>query len=141
MKVETRQVPKYKLVEDGTEDKIVYVASDGKEFENEKAVEQYEAQLLSRSKFNEKYKWSYIEIDEKFYDVLVLPDLEKATLLEVCSKFRHISRTSLQKGINLIHTDDSGDHTWQDVLWPEAMIVNMTQTIKELQELIKGLQC
>jgi hypothetical protein len=137
MKKEIRQVPVYKQIQMSTVDKEVFITNDGKSFDTEDAALKHEAEQLSKANFETKYFLTTTEIDGTFYEVIFLKDLSKETLIEVCAKNRRMLRSDLRIGINLIHTDSSGDYDSVTVEHPEALILSYESAVAELKTVIE----
>jgi hypothetical protein len=137
MQKEIRQKPKYKQVEDGFSDVLVYVTKDNKEFKTEKEAMIHEADLVSLEDFNKKYHHFKEGFSGRDYDVIIIDELTKENKIEIGRRFRHISESQLRVGVNLIFTDDSGDYTYQSVDHPEDLLRNFENEIEE----IKNTKC
>jgi hypothetical protein len=137
MQKEIRQKPKYKQVEDGFSDVLVYVTKDNKEFKTEKEAMIHEADLVSLEDFNKKYHHFKESFSGRDYDVIIIDELTKENKIEIERRFLHISKSQLKVGVNLIFTDDSGDYTYQSVDHPEDLLRNLENEIEE----IKNTKC
>ncbi|MFA5484891.1 MAG: hypothetical protein WC260_01420 [Candidatus Pacearchaeota archaeon] len=67
MKTEIRKVPKQKVIEDGFEDKEIYIAYDGREFDSKDQAIKYEDVLNFKKEFIKKYSYSTMELDDRYH--------------------------------------------------------------------------
>jgi hypothetical protein len=135
MEIKVKKTPVYKQVEDGFAETTVYVAKDGKEYKTEKEALEHEAVLISKKEFRRKYNYSFFNLDLS-YEVIVIYELTEEVKRELKCKWRKIPGDEWSVGINLIHTDDSGDYEYQSVTTPEKEIEWRRNEIKQIEELV-----
>lgn len=115
-----------------TEETDVYITKDGKQFYLRQDAINHENFLLSKEEFDKKFNRSKIYIDDN-YDVIVIKELNDETKYQIGQMFKKLDINTLSLGINLIHTDDSGDYTYQ-------YCFNINNMIKEHKDVLEQLE-
>lgn len=133
MKKEIKKIPKYKQVQDGFSEVEVFITKDNREFKNDVDAINHEADLVSEEEFDKKYHHFNETIDGIDYDVLIIDELTEENITEISNKFWHIKSSDLRVGVNLIYTDDTGDHTFQSVSHINDMIKYLENQIEEIK--------
>lgn len=133
MKKEIKKIPKYKQVQDGFSEVEVFVTKDNREFKNDVDAINHEAEILSIEAFDTKYRHFTENINGMDYDVLIIDELTEENIAEIGDKFWHITSSHLRVGVNLIYTDDTGDHTFQTVSHINDIIKYLENQIEEIK--------
>ena len=133
MKKEIKKIPKYKQVQDGFSEVEVFITKDNREFRNDVDAINHEAEILSEEEFDKKYRHFNETIDGIDYDVLIIDELTEENIAEIGNKFWHIKSSDLRVGVNLIYTDDTGDHTFQYVCHVNDLLKELETKIEEIK--------
>jgi hypothetical protein len=138
MEKKIKQVPRFVQVQDGYEEKTVYVTCNGKTFDSEEAALKYEAIHISRAAYEKKFKLERVTIGSETYDAFWVDDISKQTKNQICayySKLRPDDIGHLVVGLNLLEVDESGDYTRYYLYDPKEMISDLEEELSQLKQL------
>lgn len=128
-------IPKHKLVEDGFEEIINYVTTDGLIFPDKELAKKHEQDI----NFKEKFKLQRIKLYDGLYDLIYLSDINDAK--EISKRYYGERFQDLRIGYNFIQVEDGGDYPDSVYIYPLAtMIEILKSSAKEIQDNLKKLE-
>ena len=131
-----KTIPKYKTVEDGTEEITIYKTKDGKEFKYELDATRHEERILSREEFEKTFHLREIVLSGGRHKVIYIKNND-LLVLEQISNYFGVIPNSLSKGINIATEDYSGDYHTVDCELLEDVLKEQEDNVKVLKDILE----
>lgn len=144
------KVKKYKMVEDGCDTKITYKSKDGRVFDHKEDAINCDKMIDFESYFKEKYGYGTIWLDKLYHTVILENDGHlnfsnrkiRDDLRRDLKKFfyTNIDIDRLNKGLNFIDIDDSGDYIYSHINTLKGLKKEFNDEIKQNTEYLEKLE-